>query len=96
MESPNISDDSYTQDGPVAREIASVIPYFPFKGIPRFYDISGFLSKPEVFQRVVDVFASRYSNDKAIDAVVGYVYTACEYLPIWKDSTSFRFLWRHI
>jgi hypothetical protein len=36
----------YEQDGEEAREIAKVIPYFPFKGIPRFYDIGGFLSKP--------------------------------------------------
>jgi hypothetical protein len=37
----------YVQDGEEAREIAAVIPYFPFKGIPRFYDIGGFLSQPE-------------------------------------------------
>jgi len=61
----------YTQDGPAAREIASHIPYFPFKGIPRFYDIGGFLSKPKVFQRVVDIFAERYRNGVPIDAVAG-------------------------
>ena len=37
----------YTQDGPEARRIASVIPYYPFHGIDRFYDISGMLSDPE-------------------------------------------------
>ncbi|GMI37117.1 hypothetical protein TeGR_g13467 [Tetraparma gracilis] len=60
----------YTQDGPEAREIASVIPYFPFKGIPRFYDIAGFLSRPAVFQRIVSIFAARYSP-LSIDAVAG-------------------------
>ncbi len=60
----------YTQDGPEAREIAQVIPYFPFKGIPRFYDIGGFLSKPEVFQRIVDIFTERYKVLE-IDAVAG-------------------------
>ena len=30
--------DAYTPDGPVAKRIASVTPYFPFKGIPKFYD----------------------------------------------------------
>ena len=29
-----------------------VIPYFPFKGIPRFYDIGGFLKPPAGTQRV--------------------------------------------
>ena len=43
----------YEQDGEEAREIAKVIPYFPFKGIPRFYDIGGFLSKPGKVIRVV-------------------------------------------
>lgn len=49
------------QDGPEAREIAAVVPYYPFKGIPRFYDIGGFLSKPAVFQKIVDIFVERYS-----------------------------------
>jgi hypothetical protein len=61
---------TYVQDGPEAREIARVIPYFPFKNIPRFYDIGGFLSKPEVFQRIVDIFAARYSGI-GIDSVAG-------------------------
>ena len=60
----------YEQDGEEAREIAEVIPYFPFKNIPRFYDIGGFLSKPDVFQKIVDIFASRYA-DIGIDAVAG-------------------------
>ena len=42
------SSDTYERDGPEAREIAKSIPYYPFKGIQRFYDIGGFLSKPEV------------------------------------------------
>ena len=31
---------AYEQDGEVAKRIAAVIPYYPFKGIPRFYDVS--------------------------------------------------------
>ena len=46
----NGPNQSYKQDGEEAREIAKYLPYFPFKGIPRFYDIGGFLEKPEVFQ----------------------------------------------
>lgn len=30
----------YTQDGPEAQRIASVIPYYPFHGVPRFYGTS--------------------------------------------------------
>ena len=46
--------DAYTPDGPVAKRIASVTPYFPFKGIPKFYDIGGFLKDPEAFALVVE------------------------------------------
>jgi hypothetical protein len=37
----------YKRDGPEAQRIASVIPYYPFHGVERFYDISGMLSDPE-------------------------------------------------
>ena len=40
---PGTGREEYEQDGPVARRIAAVTPYFPFKGIDRFYDIGGFL-----------------------------------------------------
>ena len=62
----------YEQDGEEARAIAQTMPYFPFKGIPRFYDIGGFLSKPDVFQQIVDIFSSRY-DEIGIDVVAGYV-----------------------
>ena len=51
----------YTQDGPEAQRIASVIPYYPFHGVDRFYDISGMLQDPEAFQLCVDVFTKRYA-----------------------------------
>jgi adenine phosphoribosyltransferase len=50
----------YLQDGSEANDIAQVIPYYPFKGIPRFYDIGGFLKNPKVFQQIVDIFVDRY------------------------------------
>ena len=53
----------YTPDGPVAKRIASVTPYFPFKGIPKFYDIGGFLKDPEAFALVVEVLVERYKNE---------------------------------
>ena len=55
--------DAYTPDGPVAKRIASVTPYFPFKGIPKFYDIGGFLKDPEAFALVVEVLVERYKNE---------------------------------
>ena len=63
---------TYEQDGPEAREIAQHLPYFPFKGIPRFYDIGGFLKEPSVFQKIVDIFVERY-REIGIDSVAGYV-----------------------
>jgi len=60
----------YAQDGPEAKEISQYLPYFPFKGIDRFYDIGGFLYEPAIFQKVVDIFVDRY-NEIGIDAVAG-------------------------
>ena len=57
MSSPDLK---YKQDGEEAKAIAKYLPYFPFKGIPRFYDIGGFLAEPEVFQKIVDIFVERY------------------------------------
>jgi hypothetical protein len=34
-------DEEFAQDGEEARQIAAVIPYYKFHGVPRFYDISG-------------------------------------------------------
>jgi adenine phosphoribosyltransferase len=39
-----------------------VIPYYPFHGVPRFYDISGMTQNPEIFQLTVDIFVRRYSK----------------------------------
>lgn len=60
----------YEQDGEAAREIAKYLPFFPFKGIDRFYDIGGFLYEPAVFQRIVDIFAERYA-EIGIDSIAG-------------------------
>mmetsp|Transcript_15581 Transcript_15581/g.24238 ORF Transcript_15581/g.24238 Transcript_15581/m.24238 type:complete len:219 (-) Transcript_15581:159-815(-) len=62
--------EKYEQDGDAAKEIAKYLPYFPFKGIPRFYDIGGFLDEPAVFQRIVDIFVARYESI-GIDRVAG-------------------------
>ena len=62
----------YKQDSPEAKDIAQYLPYFPFKGIDRFYDIGGFLYEPAVFQRIVDIFVDRY-RDMNIDVIAGWV-----------------------
>ena len=62
----------YRQDGEEAREIAKYLPFFPFKGIHRFYDIGGVLYVPEIFQRIVDIFVDRYSEIQ-VDVIAGYV-----------------------
>jgi hypothetical protein len=62
----------YEQDGPEAKEIAEYMPYFPFKGISRFYDIGGFLYNPMIFQKIIDIFVNRY-RDMNIDVIAGYV-----------------------
>ena len=60
----------YEQNGEEARHIAQYLPYFPFKGIPRFYDIGGFLYEPAVFRRIVDIFVHRY-KEMGVDLIAG-------------------------
>eukprot|EP00934_Nitzschia_sp_Nitz4_P006938 Nitzschia sp. Nitz4//scaffold73_size107353//66358//67023//NITZ4_004324-RA/size107353-processed-gene-0.169-mRNA-1//1//CDS//3329557488//6928//frame0 len=67
---PQTVSNKYKQDGPEAQEIANYLPYFPFKGIPRFYDIGGFLYEPKIFQKIVDIFVDRY-HEIGIDLVAG-------------------------
>lgn len=62
--------EEYKQDGPEAQRIASVIPYYPFNGIDRFYDISGMTHDPEAFKLCIDIFIRRYSSME-IDAIAG-------------------------
>jgi len=61
---------TYERNGEEAQRIASVIPYYPFKGIDRFYDISGMLSDPTIFQLSIDILADRY-REMECDAIVG-------------------------
>lgn len=64
------SKTTYEQDGEEAKQIAQYLPYFPFKGIPKFYDIGGFLENPQIFQQIIDIFASRYDSI-GIDSIAG-------------------------
>jgi adenine phosphoribosyltransferase len=60
----------YQQDGVEAQRIASVIPYYPFHGVPRFYDISGMTQDPEAFKLCIDIFSKRYAALN-VDKIVG-------------------------
>lgn len=60
----------FTQDGQEAQRIASVIPYYRFHGVPRFYDISGMCHNPEAFQLCIDVFVRRYA-ELGVDCIAG-------------------------
>ena len=62
--------NKYERDGPEARKIADVIPYYPFHGVPRFYDISGMTHNPEAFKLCIDIFTERYASLN-IDKIVG-------------------------
>ena len=70
MSSSTASVSNYQQDGEAAREISKYLPFFPFKGIDRFYDIGCFLYEPAVFQRIVDIFVERYAGI-GIDSIAG-------------------------
>ena len=52
---------AYEQDGEVAKRIAAVIPYYPFKGIPRFYDVSSSTALASAPRRLFAV-ASRHTH----------------------------------
>jgi adenine phosphoribosyltransferase len=64
------SEETYAQDGLEAHIIAAVIPYYPFHGVPRFYDISGMTQNPEAFQLCIDVFVRRYKA-LGVDCIAG-------------------------
>lgn len=65
-----MSSFDYRQDGPEAQAIAAVIPYYPFHGVDRFYDISGMTHNPEAFQACIDIFVKRYIPMQ-FDAIAG-------------------------
>lgn len=44
----------------MAKEIAKVVPHFPFKKLEKFYDIQGLLKHPKLFDRMCTVMANRY------------------------------------
>mmetsp|Transcript_63071 Transcript_63071/g.133144 ORF Transcript_63071/g.133144 Transcript_63071/m.133144 type:complete len:351 (-) Transcript_63071:125-1177(-) len=47
-------------NGPLAKEVAAVIPYFPYKKLDKFYDIQGLMKYPKLFDAVCTAMAKRY------------------------------------
>lgn len=51
-------------------ELATALPYYPFKGIERFYDISGILRRPSLFRKVIQSMTEHYRS-YALDWIAG-------------------------
>lgn len=47
-------------DGPLAKEVAALIPHFPYGKLEKFYDIQGLMQHPKLFDAVCAVLAKRY------------------------------------
>ena len=64
--------------GAVAQEMAALMPYFPFKSIPRFYDIGGLLADPVKVRHAVHT--AHTLNTRIILAPLAF--TADDYLTL--------------
>lgn len=47
-------------DGPLAKEVADSIPYYPFKKLDKYYDVQGLLHHPSLLDAVCTVMADRF------------------------------------
>lgn len=67
--------DPESEDGKyLANKIWWFGPKFSPKDVPAFYDVSSICEDPEVFQKVIDIFVTRYKamGDKGPTHVLGY------------------------
>jgi len=76
-----LTDDDLECDGPLAKEIATVIPYFPFKKLDRFYDVQGLLNHPKLFNAMCSVMAKRYRKLGATK-IVGFEARGFLFTPV--------------
>lgn len=60
QEGKRLSPEDMDSNGPLAKEIAAAIPYFPYKKLEKFYDVQGLLRHPKLFNAVCAVMAKRY------------------------------------
>jgi len=76
-----LADEDLETDGPLAKEIAAVIPYFPFKKLDRFYDIQGLLNHPKLFNAMCSVMVKRYRKLGATK-IVGFEARGFLFTPV--------------
>ena len=72
---------AHSPDGELARRCAEVIPYFPYKKIERFYDISGILQHPHLFDQMCDAIAEQ-GRAAGITKVVGFEARGFLFVPV--------------
>lgn len=56
---------------PLESEIAAALPYYPFKQIPRFYDVQGLLNQPHLFEQMCHMLATR-CKDLGVTKIVAF------------------------
>lgn len=61
-EHKRLSDEDTETDGPLAKEVAAVIPYFPYQKLEKYYDIQGLLKHPKLFNAVCAVLGKRFKS----------------------------------
>lgn len=55
-----VSEKDPSPDGALAKEVAKVIPYYPYKKLEKFYDVQGLLHHPNLFDAVCTVMAKKF------------------------------------
>ena len=59
------------EEAVLAAEVAAALPYFPYKKLERFYDISGILAKPHLFDSMCALIAKR-ACERGITKIVAF------------------------
>ncbi|CAJ1354670.1 unnamed protein product [Effrenium voratum] len=72
---PKLTDDD------LAKAIADVVPYFPFKKLERFYDIQGLLEHPKLLNAMCAVFARRFRKLK-VSKILGFEARGFLFTPV--------------
>jgi adenine phosphoribosyltransferase len=55
-----LTQEDMDSKGPLATEVAAIIPYFPFKKMEKFYDVQGLLNHPNLLNAVCALMAKRF------------------------------------
>eukprot|EP00967_Tisochrysis_lutea_P075946 scaffold102532_cov50-Tisochrysis_lutea.AAC.1 len=63
------------------RELAAVIPYFPYKKLERFYDVQGILKHPALFEKACNAMADRY-KEMGVTKVAGFEARGFLFTPV--------------